>query len=198
MIFGFNTDVKVGENVYHVQTEDRGVKRPLIDSVIYHKGQILDRRRTPYVPADVTQHQIKEMVTTQHRELVEAIRSGAFVPGTHGEPAVTGFFDRDALAAAIAQVQREPSTDLAVELLNPDSVHSNGRLLFRLKVPAGAKVQAYLEVNGEAAERGETTADSIGEAELSFLMPEAPQASVVFRAVAGGAMQTVKFQVRQQ
>src|SRR5258707_12064212 len=104
MTFGFNTDVKVGDNVYHVQTEDRGAKRPVIDTVIYYKGQILDRRRTPYAPGQVTAEQIKEMVTTQHRELVDSIKSGTFVPGA----------------------QLEMSTNVAVELLNPETVEQNG------------------------------------------------------------------------
>ena len=176
MIFGYNTDVKAGEDTYHVQTEDRGEKHPVIDSVIYHKGRILDRKRTPYVPTEVSPEQVKSMVTNQHRVLVESIRSGAFVPGA----------------------EQEMSANLAVELLNPDSVSKNGRLLFRLKVPPGSRVQAYMEVDGSHCERSEAMADRNGEAELTFLMPEGPQASVLFRAVTASATQTVKFQVRQQ
>jgi hypothetical protein len=177
MIFGYNTDVKAGAETYHVQTEDRGAKHPVIDSVIYNKGRILDRKRTPYTPADVSPEEIKEMVTAQHRMLVESIKAGAFVPGAA----------QDMLA------------NLAVELLNPDSVSANGRLLFRLKAPAGARVQAYLEVNNSTCERSEATADKNGDAEVTFLMPEGAKAAVLFRAVTDGvATQTVKFEVRQQ
>jgi len=177
MIFGYNTDVKAGAETYHVQTEDRGVKHPVIDSVIYNKGRILDRKRTPYVPADVTSEEIKEMVTAQHRMLVESIKSGAFVPGAA----------QDMLA------------NLTVELLNPESLNDNGRLLFRLKAPVGARVQAYLEVNNNTTERSEATADKNGDAEVTFLLPEGARASVLFRAVTDGvATQTVKFEVRQQ
>jgi hypothetical protein len=80
MIFGYNTDVKAGDTVYHVQTEDRGEKNPVIDSLIYVKGQILDRRLTPYVPGEKTAEQLQEMVKQQHRGLVEAIRGGAYKP----------------------------------------------------------------------------------------------------------------------
>ena len=62
MIFGYNTDVKSGDVVYHVQTEDRGEKNPVIDSVIYVKGRIVDRRRTPYQPGQVTPDKLQEMV----------------------------------------------------------------------------------------------------------------------------------------
>ena len=54
MIFGFNTDVTGKDAVYHVQTEDRGAKHPVIDSIIYVSGRIVDRRQTPYVPGEVT------------------------------------------------------------------------------------------------------------------------------------------------
>lgn len=173
MIFGYNTDVKVGKSVYHVQTEDRGAKHPMIDSVIYHKGHILDRRRTHYVPGEKTADEIKEMVTKQHRELVDSIKSGAFVPGAQ-------------------------QNDLTVELLNPESVAENGRLLFHLKVPGGSKVEACLEVNGAEKERAEATANDKGEAELAFPMPEGPTVEVLFRATAEGQTQTVKFHVKQQ
>ena len=174
MIFGFNTDVKVGESVYHVQTEDRGPKRPEIDSVIYYKGQILDRRRTSYSPETATPEQIKELVTNQHRALVDSLKAGAFVPD-----------------------EQQPQ-NVTVELLNPGSVELNGRLLFRLKVPAGSHVQAFLEVNGTASERAETIGDKNGEAEVTFLVPEGPQAVVMFRAVTEGHMQALKFHLKQQ
>lgn len=176
MIFGYNTDVPVGDKVYHVQTEDRGSKHPVIDSVIYLKGRILDKRRTPYVPGEVTSGKIKEMVTQQHRELVESIKSGAFVPGA-------------------AEV---PDGQVTVELLNPDTLEENGRLLFRLKAPAGSRVQACLEMDGKEVQRAEGTADGKGIAELPFLLPQSGSATVLFRAVTQGATRTVKFVMRQQ
>jgi len=177
MIFGYNTDVPVGDKVYHVQTEDRGSKHPVIDSVIYLKGRILDKRRTPYVPGEVSPEKIKEMVTHQHKELVESIKSGAFIPGS-----------ADATDGQVT-----------VELLNPDSLEENGRLLFRLKAPAGSRVQACLEMDGKEVQRAESTADSKGIAELPFLLPaQSGSAAVLFRAVAQGSTRTVKFVMRQQ
>ena len=77
MIFGFNTDVSGKDAVYHVQTEDRGVKNPVIDSIVYVGGEIVDRVRTPYVPQETDQAEIEAMVRNQHRQLVESIRSGS-------------------------------------------------------------------------------------------------------------------------
>ena len=38
MITGFNTDVKYKGTVFHVQTEDKGVANPIIESLIYKGG----------------------------------------------------------------------------------------------------------------------------------------------------------------
>ena len=181
MIFGYNTDVQAPSGVYHVQTEDRGEKNPVIDSVIYVKGQILDKRRTKYVPGEVTPEQLKEMVKNQHRELVDSIKAGTFVPGAGG-------------ASGESAAHPAPT----VELVNPDSLEDNGRLLFHLRAPSGARVEASLEINGGEAETASTTADKSGDAELSFAMPESSDAAVVFRAVIEGSTKMLKFVVRQQ
>ena len=44
MIVGFNTDIKHRGRVYHAQTEDKGKDNPLIETLVYTKGQILDTR----------------------------------------------------------------------------------------------------------------------------------------------------------
>ena len=49
MLFGHNTDVKVGESVYHVQTEDRGTANALIDTTVYCRGRVLHRRTNNYI-----------------------------------------------------------------------------------------------------------------------------------------------------
>ena len=87
MIFGFNTDVPGKDGVYHVQTEDRGARNPVVESIVYVGGKIMGRRRTPYVVAEVTQARIEKMVRRQHKELVEAIRAGTWAPAGDAHPA---------------------------------------------------------------------------------------------------------------
>jgi len=48
MVTGFNTDVKHDGRVYHVQTEDKGLQNPIIETLIYMGGEILAARRTSY------------------------------------------------------------------------------------------------------------------------------------------------------
>jgi len=93
MIFGFNTDVQVQEATYHVQTEDRGPRNPVIESIIYVGGKILGKKRTPYDADSLSKEQIEDAVRRQHKELTESIRNGtwsqtaASANGTNGEPA---------------------------------------------------------------------------------------------------------------
>lgn len=93
MIFGFNTDVPVQDATYHVQTEDRGPRNPVIESIIYVGGKILGKKRTPYDPDSLSKEQIEDAVRHQHKELTESIRNGTWTEaaaganGHSGEPA---------------------------------------------------------------------------------------------------------------
>ena len=81
MITGYNTDVKHRGVVFHVQTEDKGVNNPCVETLIYVGGQILHRRRTEYAQrlkddTAVLKEVILEMLETQHRQLIAEIRTG--------------------------------------------------------------------------------------------------------------------------
>jgi len=48
MNFGFNSNVRVGDAVYHVQTEDRGPSHPFLDTVVYVAGRVVHKRSSSY------------------------------------------------------------------------------------------------------------------------------------------------------
>src|SRR3981081_2621451 len=81
MLFGHNTNVKVGEITYHVQTEDRGVTNALIDTTVYFHGRVLHRRTNNYfdlLPLNAKNEQsLKHRLDEQHRAVVEELRTGA-------------------------------------------------------------------------------------------------------------------------
>lgn len=89
MITGFNTDVKHAERVYHVQTEDRGVANPVVESLVYVGGEILLSKKSPYqdlITGDrVDEKALREMMDLQHRRVIEAIRRGRLDTGKIGE-----------------------------------------------------------------------------------------------------------------
>lgn len=79
MIFGFNTDVKFGGTVYHVQSEARNNER-LLQSQVFVKGRCIGKRETSYAEkedqAGFLEEQLHELLKEQHRHMVEAVRAG--------------------------------------------------------------------------------------------------------------------------
>ena len=79
MITGYNTDVRHGEVVFHVQTEDKGTANPFIESLVYVGGQVLASKRTGYADLLAEGREEKELVAFmdhQHRTMIAAIRHG--------------------------------------------------------------------------------------------------------------------------
>ena len=81
MITGFNTDIKHNEKVYHIQTEDKGLQNPYIESLIYVGGEILASKKTSYaeqVKGGVDEKWIGSLMEQQHRTMIAAIKRGRF------------------------------------------------------------------------------------------------------------------------
>jgi hypothetical protein len=79
MITGYNTDVRHGEVVYHVQTEDKGAANPFIESLVYVGGQVLASKRASYADLLAEGREEKEIIAFmdhQHRTMIAAIRHG--------------------------------------------------------------------------------------------------------------------------
>jgi hypothetical protein len=79
VITGFNTDVEHEGITYHVQTEDKGLKSPLILSLVYVGGTILASKRTPYddlIADGFEESKLAERLNRQHKLICAAIRAG--------------------------------------------------------------------------------------------------------------------------
>ncbi len=79
MITGFNTDVKFEDNVYHVQTEDRGLDNPMFESLIYIGGSIVAKKLTRYsdkLSEGATEETLASLLKRQHQVIIAAIRAG--------------------------------------------------------------------------------------------------------------------------
>jgi hypothetical protein len=80
MITGFNTDVPYENQVYHVQTEDRGTKEnPVLESLIYIGGSIIAKKLTPYADKlneGATEAAIASLLKRQHQIIIAAIKAG--------------------------------------------------------------------------------------------------------------------------
>ena len=79
MITGYNTDVRHRGLVFHVQTEDKGLANPCVESLVYVGGQILTRTKSEYAQLlkdGEGKEAIAAMMERQHRQTISEIRSG--------------------------------------------------------------------------------------------------------------------------
>jgi len=80
MVFGHNTNIKLGTVTYHVQTEDRGESHALIDTTVYFRGRVLHRRTNNYYDLlplnEDTQQALTLRLEEQHRTVLEEMRNG--------------------------------------------------------------------------------------------------------------------------
>ncbi len=90
VLTGYNTDIDNAGTTYHVQTEDKGRSNPVVESLVYARGEILYSRRTSYqdlVDENVENTAIATMMERQHHTIIEMIRRGRLAQLTD-EPAV--------------------------------------------------------------------------------------------------------------
>lgn len=119
MLTGFNTDVKHNGKVYHVQTEDKGASNPVIETLIYLGGEIIEARRTSY--KDILEKRgfqpllIYRLMEQQHKMAIADIREGRFETGalpTPSPPTPTKSLDEVILEYLRAQAERQESIEL--------------------------------------------------------------------------------------
>ena len=79
MIFGFNTDIKYGNTVYHVQSEVRE-HDSLLQTQVFVKGRCLGKYATSFSEhagqPDFSEDRLHDLLKVQHKHFVECARSG--------------------------------------------------------------------------------------------------------------------------
>lgn len=208
MLFGHNSDVKVGETVFHVQTEDRGTANALIDTTVYCRGRVLHRRTNNYFDllplSPEHENLLRKRIDDQHRTVVEKIRTGAlhlFAPPQLAQESPSS----NQKAYSAAHPGASPAQALALELLNAKSwlvgKRANLHVAVRNKqngagVP-GALVTARIDGAANITEYStETGAD--GQARLEFEMPRLAGAdpALVIETTQADSKGQLKFQLR--
>ena len=81
MRLGHNHNVMYRGEVYHVQTEDSGVKNPHIITLLYQGGTILSSKKTTY--ADIVTFEnldqlVDELMKEQHKGMLRSLKNGEF------------------------------------------------------------------------------------------------------------------------
>jgi hypothetical protein len=192
MIFGFNTDIKQGDTVYHVQSEAREGEL-LLQTQVFVRGRCIGKRATPYgdrLASGFTDQQKEQVLRDQHRLVLDSIRDGR----------VDDVFDKRETPETLAAVK-----ELDVQWLNADSVQSDRNLLMRLRVTEsgsgveGARLTVRFSRPDVAPFYAQVLTDPAGDAEMKLEMDESslPDSSVLVQASYSGRTATRKFQLRK-
>jgi hypothetical protein len=193
MIFGFNTDVKQGDTVYHVQSEARE-NELVLQTQVFVRGRCIGKRATSYAEniaqGNFNDQQKEQLLRDQHRLVLDAIREGR----------VESIFDRRDTPEALASIK-----ELDLQWINSNSVHENGSLIMNLRVTDGGAAVEGARLTFRFARPGGTpfytqvATDSTGCAEMKVDLEEAtlPDASVLVQASFDGRTATRKFRLRK-
>jgi hypothetical protein len=81
MLSGYNTNVKHRGVLFHVQTEDSGVRNPHVITHLYHQGTILASEKSEYrhlLEDSDREGAVKAQMEGQHKEMLKRLRRGVF------------------------------------------------------------------------------------------------------------------------
>lgn len=186
MITGYNTDIEHGDRVYHVQTEDKGLDNPVVESLIYSGGEIVTSRRSSYAEVvesgSYREDEIQERMNRQHQNLIRDVRLGKFDPEgpmplghefvtTRSFDEVVGDFLRD---------KDGTPAELRIRVMDWQVLEEGTRPTIRMTVQnrisgspvSGAMVCVRLEAEGrESVDLFSSPTDDQGFIEASFEIP---------------------------
>jgi hypothetical protein len=192
MIFGFNTDVKHIDTIYHVQSEARESEK-LLQTQVFVRGRCVGKRAISYASsaaqAGFGDSQKEQLLRDQHRLVLEAIREGQLEN-------VLDHAEVETLAAI---------KQLDVQWENAASVHANRNLTMQMRVTeAGAAVSAArltcrFARPDAAPFYTQAITDATGAAAISIELEESalPDSSVLVQAIHEGRTVTRKFLLRK-
>ncbi len=139
MITGYNTDVRHGNRVFHVQTEDKGMSNPRIETLIYVGGEILDSYRSSYedllTSSPVSESTIQSRMDEQHRAIIRDIKNGKYDLTPPDVMEQQAFNDRPLDQAILEFLQLEGDVD-TLELVLDQPMKPTFGSLFRVQVRA--------------------------------------------------------------
>ncbi|MBV9480126.1 MAG: hypothetical protein JO249_05160 [Acidobacteria bacterium] len=193
MIFGFNTDVKHGDTIYHVQSEARQAEF-LFQTQVFVRGRCVGKRATSYAERApdpfFTDKQKESLLRDQHRYVLDAIRDGRLEQ-------VLDPKDAPESLAAIKQ--------LDLEWINTDSVHSNRALILKIRVSDGrapapaAKLVSRVERPEREPIYCQAICDHTGTAEMKVELEESALAdsAILVQADFNGRTATRKFRLKK-
>ncbi len=193
MIFGFNTDVKQGDTVYHVQSEARE-NELILQTQVFVRGRCIGKKATSYADqiarGDFSDQQKEQILRDQHRQVLDAIREGR----------VEEMFDRKESSETLAAVK-----ELDLQWLNADSVRGENSVIMNLRVTEGGSAVEGARLTFRFSRpdgppfytQVATNSGGCAEMKVDFEESALPDASVLVQASFGGRTATRKFRLRK-
>ncbi len=191
MVFGFNTDVKHQDTIYHVQSEAREADL-LLQTQVFVRGRCIGKRANSYASKAAEpgfgdaqkEHELRE----QHRLVLDAIREGK----------LDSVLDKPEPELAAVK-------ELDVQWLNAESVHAERKLTMQLKVTEGGTAASGARLTFRFARPNaapfytQTMTDAGGAAEIKIEVEESglPDSSLLVQASFEGRTTTRKFVLRK-
>jgi hypothetical protein len=213
MITGFNTDIDCDGQVFHIQTEDKGLTNPVIETLVYTGGQIVCARKSSYARLVTSgrcdENEIQILMETQHRDLIREIRDGSLskedLQPFGWNVVSTRPFDEVVRTYLAENLGVEK---IRVDLLEPNQLRAGERQTVTLAVIeetserpiVGAQVIARLCEGETACELFSASTDAAGRIEAACEIPPDPArgATVVCEAEADGKTAELRRRIRRK
>jgi hypothetical protein len=193
MIFGFNTDIRHDDTVYHVQSEAREAEQ-LLQTQVFVKGRCIGKHAIPYGPAvqngvQSNDQDMEKRLRELHREVLDSIRDGK----------LDSIFDKRDTPETLASVK-----ELDLQWVNSGSVHTGGALTLQILVTdggttvEGARLTLRFARPDAPPYYAQVLTDAKGSAEMRVQVDEKllSEASVLVQASFAGKTATRKFELR--
>ena len=191
-IFGFNTDVKHGDVVYHVESQARQSDL-LLQTMVFLKGQCVCKKAFSYAEKtqepDFSAEAMHELLKTQHKRIIEAVQQGSV----------------ESLMGDGGEVHDVGGSDLWLKWANTGQQSQGNNMVMRFQVLDAGKPVPAAEITifpcppaePDVIARGFT--DSAGAAALVVPLTEAVlnDAAVMARASRSGKSTTRKFRFKK-
>jgi hypothetical protein len=197
MIFGFNTDIKHADTVYHVQSEARKAEK-LLQTQVFVRGRCIGKKATSYAEMekqpDFTEEHMHDMLKVQHRGMLDGIREGK----------LNELLGLDHAGGNGAAAAGEPG-GLAIQWMNSGAVYAESTVVMQFSVTEkgvavpGAQLTSRLNVAEDAPIYSQAVTDGNGRAEMKIFLDENAlhEAAVLVQAKAGPRTTTRKFLLKR-
>jgi hypothetical protein len=191
-IFGFNTDVKHADVVYHVQSEARQ-NDLLLQTLVFVKGQCVGKQAFSYAnelssPGFSTEA-MHELLKTQHKALIDAIQQGQL------NSVIGGGADVQDVGGSGLSLQWKTAAPAG----EPPSLPVSFQVLDLGHAAPGAEIVVRGVIASDGLELARGVASASGSVDLSIPLTEdvLSRGAVMVQATRQGKSVTRKFRVKR-